>query len=84
MWELLPELWRVEAAEVKCCRSNRPRKGLVTDFQLWMECFATLVVVLSVRYPQKTPLFMAYLRTITRAARNFEGTAWVTYDMAFR
>ena len=27
---------------------------------------------------------MAYLRTITRVSRNFEGTAWASYDMAFR
>ena len=26
---------------------------------------------------------MAYLRTITRASRNFEGAGWASYDMAF-
>ena len=39
---------------------------------------------MAARYPEKTPHFMAYLRTITRASRNFEGAAWVSYDMEFR
>ena len=44
----------------------------------------TLVTVLATRYPEKTPHFMAYLHTITRASRNFEGAAWASYDMAYR
>ena len=84
MWELLPESWRLEPAEGGCCHSRRPRRGLVTSFPLWVECYAALVATLSTRYPEKMPHFMAYLRTITRASRNFEGTAWASYDMAFR
>ena len=84
MYELLLESWRVEPSSEGCCRSQRPRRGLVTDFALWTECYATLVAVLALRYPNKTPHFMAYLRTITRASRNFEGTAWAPYDMAYR
>ena len=82
MWELLPESWRLEPAEAGCCHSRRPR--LVTNFPLWVECYATLVATLSMRYPEKMPHFMAYLQTITRASRNFEGTVWTSYDMAFR
>ncbi len=84
MGELLPASWRLESAEEGCCRSRRPRRGLVTDFLMWTECYATLVAVLSVHYPHKTPHFMAYLRTITRASRNFEGVSWASYDMAYR
>jgi len=40
--------------------------------------------VLSAAYPQKAPHFFAYMRTIVRASRNFEGTAWVSYDMSYR
>ena len=43
-----------------------------------------LVAVLASRFPEKTPHSMAYLRTITRASRNFEGAAWASYDMAYR
>ena len=68
MWELLPESWRLDQSEGSCCHARRPRRGLVTNFLLWTECFATLVAVLATRYPEKTPHFMAYLRTITRAS----------------
>ena len=53
MWELLPESWRLEPAEGGCCHSRRPRRGLVTSFPLWVECYAA--------YPEKMPHFMAYL-----------------------
>lgn len=84
MGELLPEARRLEPTGEGCCHSQRPRRGPITDFSLWTECFATLVAVLAVRYPEKTPHFMAYLRTITRAVRNFDGSVWATYDMAYR
>ena len=84
MSELLPESWRVEALKSGCCHSKRPRRELVVDFALWTECYAILSAVLSVRYPTKAPHFSAYLRIITNASRNFEGSAWASYDMAFR
>ena len=76
--ELLPKLWSLEPVEGGCCN----RRGLVTSFPNWAECYTSLVVILAAQYPEKTPQFMAYLRMITRASRNFEGTAWVLYDMA--
>ena len=54
MWELLPESWRVESTESGCCN---PRRGLVTSFPLWVECYASLVAILAARYPEKTPPF---------------------------
>ena len=84
MWELLPESWRLETAERGCCQAKRTRRGLVTDIFRWTECFTTLAATLSVRYPQSAPQLMAYLRTIVRASRNFEGSAWATYDAAYR
>ena len=84
MWELLPESWQFEPQAEGCCRAQRPRRGLVTNLALWTECYAILVAVLASRFPEKTPHFMAYLRTITRASRNFEGAAWASYNMAYR
>lgn len=84
MYELLPETWRMEEAQDSCCRSSRPKRGLVTDISLWTECYASLVAVLTTKYPEKAPQFMGYLRTIVRASRNFEGTAWASYDAAYR
>ncbi len=83
MWELLPESWHLDQQAEGCCRSQHRKRGLVTNLALWTECYAVPVALLSVRYPSKTPHFMAYLRMITRASRNFEGVAWATY-MAYR
>ena len=84
MHELLPETWRAEEPRDSCCRSIRPKRGLVTDISLWTECYASLVAVLTTKYPDKAPHFMGYLRTIVRASRNFEGSAWASYDAAYR
>ena len=81
--ELLPESWRVET-EGTCCHTKRPRRGFVTDINVWTECFATMAAILSSAFPLKAPHFFAYLRTITKASRTFEGPAWASYDMAFR
>ena len=83
MYELLPETWRAEEPRDSCCRSSRPKRGLVTDISLWTECYASLVAVLTTMHPDKAPHFMGYLRTIVRASRNFEGTAWASYDAAY-
>ena len=84
MHELLQESWRLEEQRDSCCRSSRPKRGLVTDIALWTECYASLVAVLVTKHPTKAPQFMGYLRTIVRASRNFEGAAWASYDAAFR
>ena len=86
MWELLPETWRLEeAASDNCCSARgRPRRGPVTDIGQWTECFAALAAILSTRFPEKAPHFWSYLRTITKASRNFEGPAWASYDIAYR
>ena len=33
--------------------------------------------------PDEVPHFFAYLRTITKASRTFESSAWASYDMAY-
>lgn len=66
MQELLPKIWRLQPEEESCCRSWCPRRSAAGhQFSLWAECYAIFVVVLSVHYPHNTPLFMAYLKTIT-------------------
>ena len=84
MGELLPETWRLEEAQGGCCQSKRPRRGMITDFHIWTECYATMAAILAAQYPDKAPQLFAYLRTITRASRNFDSAAWASYDMAFR
>ena len=86
MADLCPEAWMLEeeftdktlAALFK--RRNEP----VTNILMWVQCYASLVAVLAQQYPMQTPQFMAYLATIVRAHRNFEGLGWVVYDTAYR
>lgn len=70
----------------QCCHQARPqpRRGPITDIILWLECYSSLVAVLATRYPQYIGNFMAYQRTIIRASRNYEGSAWAVYDRCFR
>ena len=84
MHELLQDSWRLDQQSDSCCKSARPKRGLITDIALWTECYASLVAVLVTTHPQKAPQFMGYLRTIVRASRTFEGSAWASYDAAFR
>ena len=83
IWELLPDSWQVES-EGTCCHAKHPRRSLITDINLWTECFATMAAILSSAFLAKAPQLFAYLRTITKASRTFEGPAWASYDMAFR
>jgi len=82
MYELLPETWRIEELRDSCCRSSRPRRGLITDISLWTECCASLVAVLTTKLPEKASQFMCYLWTIVRASRNFEGTTRASCNAA--
>ena len=85
MREMLPDAWHTEDPSSSCCRSSHPKRGgLITDILLWVEGYALLVAVLSTKHPSKTTQFMAYLRTIEHASRNFEGAALASYDAAYR
>ena len=57
MAELVSDSWRFQDEEQnKCCHQNRRlRRGPVTDILFWNECYASMVVVLSSGFPQKTP-----------------------------
>jgi len=82
--ELLPETWRLDSeAQGSCCQNKRPRRGMITDFQVWSECYATMGGILSARYPNKASHLFTYLRTISQASCTFESSAWASYDMAF-
>ena len=43
-----------------------------------------MAAILASAFPGKAPHFFTYLRTITKASRTFESSAWASYDMAFR
>ena len=70
MQELVQDTWNEDAVVT--------RVGAVTDILVWVECFS---LVLASRYPEKTPQFMAYQRTIVRAQWSFTGEGWFTIIM---
>ena len=87
MSELVPDTchWQ-EEDETKCCHKphGTPRRGPVTDILLLVECYATLVSVLTTCFPDKTPELMAYMQAIVDAQRTYFGEGWVTYDACYR
>ena len=87
MAEMLPDSWKVEASKATsgyCSVTKHPCRGMVTDVLVWTECYATMASILATTFPDKAPLFTAHLQTVIRAARNFEGMAWATYDAVCR
>ena len=87
MSELLPEMWGLDLdTATSCCHDNRrqTRRGPVTDILLWIECYSSMVAVLATRFPQHIGDLMSYQKTIIKACKNFEGTAWVIYDRCYR
>ena len=94
MAELVQDSWRFQEEEQNkychqntckyCHQTKRLRRGPITDILLWIECYTSMVAVLSSGFPQKTPELMAYLKTIARAHRSFSGDGWVAYDSCYR
>ena len=85
MSELLPDTWRQQDEDTKCCQARKSlRRGPVNDILVWTECYSTLVAVLSSRFPKQTPQLMAYQRTIVLAQRTFVGEGWIVYDTCYR
>ena len=86
MSELLPETWLLDdTLDSKCCHATpKRRKAPVTDILTWVQCFASLASVLSRMQQEQTPGLMAYMSTIVRCHKEFEGLGWVQYDAAFR
>lgn len=85
MRELLPETWQKEEDD-DGRRILWPKKptGPITDILQWVQCYAALVGVLARAYPSMVPELMAYLGTIIKCARDFEGVSWAQYDRAYR
>ena len=63
---------------------HQTQRGLVVDVLFWLECYSSLVAVLATKHLHHISDFMAYQRTIIKASKNFEGTAWVIYDCCYR
>jgi len=92
MAELLPESWlAAESSDAEVSGHAKVvsifpkrRRAPVTDVLVWVQCFSAMVGVLSTKYPDKVPEFMAYQALIVKCSRDYEGFVWVLYDRAFR
>ncbi len=83
MGELLPEFWSTPKEEgAKEAKSRRARK--VDDIFIWLQSFASYVVVRGAAAPELIAELMTYQSTIVRLSRDFTGLAWVRYDQAYR
>ena len=84
MTELLPDSWRWEDASLQLPSHRPPRRTPATEITVWVECFTLMAGVVISQFPEKAKHMFQYLRTIVCASWNFKGTAWVSYDAAFR
>jgi hypothetical protein len=80
MLELLPEVWTNQGGDKK--RSSSKKK--IQDINIWLQCYALYVGVRALKAPKLIPELMAYQISILRASQEYEGTAWATYDAAYR
>eukprot|EP00731_Ephydatia_muelleri_P000372 Em0001g372a len=87
MADMLPNAWQEESqsgTDGNPMVRRLVRRAPLTEITLWLEGFARLASVLTTKHPTKSAELWAYQSAIIRAARNFEGTAWVAYDRQFR
>lgn len=87
MHELLPENWpdlTTEEESKYYATFGKKKPPPVTNILTWVECYASLASVLATTYPTFIPEFMAYLSTIVKCHRRYEGLGWFSYDRAFR
>ena len=85
MHELLPDTWKMEEQWDLYCWSTWPKRGLVTDIDLWMKCYASLMAVLtSMTHLVHGPI-TAYWSVTTRDSNShFLHTLRVSQEVMFR
>ena len=88
MRELMLEMWlqreEEEASGLRNVLVLPKRSTSITDIVTWVQCLAGYVSMLSTKYPKAVPKLMAYMATIGKCSKDFNGVAWVQYDRAFR
>ena len=60
------------------------RPHCITDIWSWLHCFGTYVLELGLFYLQAVTDLMTYISLIIRCSQDYEGVAWVYYDISFR
>ena len=62
---------------------NKDAKQISTIEQL-VVCFNAYISVLALQCPQRVRELLGYSSTIVKAAHDYEGTLWLSYDVHFR
>ena len=85
MADLTTDAWQDDMASDPPNLTRCPtRRAPITDIFTWLDCYSRMAPILATRFPEKASELWAYQATILRAAKNYEGTAWVAYDRQFR
>lgn len=86
MRELVPEAWQddPQAAPDLSGQRRHVHRPPITDILTWLDCFGRMAAILCTKYPEKATELWAYQSSILRAAKNFEGQSWVSYDRQYR
>lgn len=64
-------------------RRTRDEKQ-ITTIEQWMVCFCSYASVVVLRAPHRMRDLLGYMALISKAAHDFEGTPWLSYDAHFR
>ena len=63
---------------------TRAAKKSIEDILTWVQCFTTVIAILSTKFPEAVPDLMAYMLSIIWAYQEYEHPKWCNYDEAFR
>ena len=98
--KLAQKIWRGEFVDLNLLLPHRlgaPEPTLADAFQNkqretkqissiehWMVCFNSYISVMALHYPERVRDMLAYASLIAKAAYDYEGTPWLSYDTHFR
>ena len=99
-WKLAQKIWRGEFVDLNLLLPHRlgaPEPTLadalqnkqretkqISSIEHWMVCFNAYISVVALHYPERVRDLLAYASLIAKAAYDYEGTPWLSYDTHFR
>ena len=65
---------------VQSFEAIRHHRHIIPDITTWVQCFSINVSVMAIKHSEFVPEFVAYMRNIIRASKQFKWPAWIVYD----
>ena len=56
----------------------------ITSIQQWVVCFNAFISVVAIQQPQQIRDLLAYSSLVVKAANDYQGNPWLSYDVHFR